>query len=69
MSQSSIPICNIRYCHRPPASWILAGFSLLEKDGLLKFDLVRDISYDKNGLERSHAMINFYRTVFISTII
>lgn len=45
MSQSSIPICNIRYCHRPPASWILAGFSLLEKDGLLKLGKVT--CYDK----------------------
>lgn len=45
MSQSNVPICNIRYCHRPPASWILAGFSLLKKDGILKIGKVT--CYDK----------------------
>lgn len=43
-----------------PAGETPAGFrveSTLEKDGLLKFDLVRDISYDKNGVKRPTGVI------------
>ena len=40
MRLSDRPICNIRYCHRDPASWILAGFALLEQDGVLKIGKV-----------------------------
>ena len=36
MGLSDRPVCNIRYCHRDPASWILAGFALLEQDGVLR---------------------------------
>ena len=41
MSDFTVPVCKIRYCHRPPASWILAGFSLLESDGVLKLDKIK----------------------------
>ena len=40
MALSDRPVCNIRYCHRPPASWILAGFALLEQDGVLRIGRV-----------------------------
>ena len=41
MINSNIPICDIRYCHRPPASWILAGFALLEQEGLLRLGKIK----------------------------
>ena len=40
MALSDRPVCNIRYCRRGPASWILAGFALLEQDGVLKIGRV-----------------------------
>lgn len=33
---SEIPTCNIRFCKRPPASWILSGYRILADKGLIQ---------------------------------
>lgn len=61
MSSYNVPICDIRYCHRPPASWILAGFSLLEKKGILKLGKIT--CYDKflsDGLYQHNNIIEVH---------
>ena len=45
MKRNSVPVCSIRYCHREPASWFLAGFALLEQEGVLRIDCVE--RYDR----------------------
>lgn len=58
MSVHGVPVCNIRYCHRPPASWILAGFALLARDGVLKLgQVVRSEQFLKQNVYAHNSIV------------
>ena len=58
MSVHGVPVCNIRYCHRPPASWILAGFALLARDGVLKLgQVVRSEQFLKQDVYAHNSIV------------
>ncbi|MBQ7542930.1 MAG: hypothetical protein IJT44_11635 [Clostridia bacterium] len=58
MKGNGVPVCSIRYCHREPASWFLAGFALLEQEGVLRIDGVeRYDSFLKDDLYAHNSII------------
>ena len=65
MKGNGVPVCSIRYCHREPASWFLAGFALLEQEGVLRIDGVeRYDSFLKDDLYAHNSIIEECRVSF-----